>query len=174
MLFRSGYDRRVASGVIAASGTLAQIIPPSLVLIILADQLGKSVGDMYKGAFVPGFMLTGFYALFVVGQQFLAGVWRFARYGAANMDTLVGIGTLTAFLYSIGVTAFEAPLARFIPVGHTYYDVTIVVIAFITLGKYLEARSKLRTGDAIQSLLRLQAKNALVLRAGNEIGRAHV
>ena len=66
IMLRYGYDRRIASGVIAASGTLAQIIPPSLVLIILADQLGRSVGDMYKGAFLPGFMLTGFYVLYVV------------------------------------------------------------------------------------------------------------
>ncbi len=54
IMLRYGYDRRVASGVIAASGTLAQIIPPSLVLIVLADQLGRSVGDMYKGALHPG------------------------------------------------------------------------------------------------------------------------
>ena len=54
IMLRYGYDRRLASGVIAASGTLAQIIPPSLVLIIMADQLGKSVGDMYAGAFIPG------------------------------------------------------------------------------------------------------------------------
>src|SRR5207302_1736772 len=54
IMLRYGYDRRVASGVIAASGTLAQIIPPSLVLIVMADQLGKSVGDMYEGAFIPG------------------------------------------------------------------------------------------------------------------------
>ena len=68
IMLRYGYDRRLASGVIAASGTLAQIIPPSLVLIIIADQLGKSVGDMYKGAFVPGFVLTGLYLLYVVGM----------------------------------------------------------------------------------------------------------
>ncbi|MBH2010086.1 MAG: TRAP transporter large permease subunit [Xanthomonadaceae bacterium] len=66
IMLRYGYDRRIASGVIAASGTLAQIIPPSLVLIIMADQLGRSVGDMYKGAFVPGFMLTAMYAGYVV------------------------------------------------------------------------------------------------------------
>jgi TRAP-type mannitol/chloroaromatic compound transport system permease large subunit len=65
IMLRYGYDRRIASGVIAASGTLAQIIPPSLVLIILADQLGRSVGDLYKGAFVPGFMLVGFYMLMI-------------------------------------------------------------------------------------------------------------
>ncbi|MEP6722768.1 MAG: TRAP transporter large permease subunit, partial [Variovorax sp.] len=66
IMLRYGYDRRLASGVIAASGTLAQIIPPSLVLIIMADQLGRSVGDMYKGAFVPGFILTGMYVGYVV------------------------------------------------------------------------------------------------------------
>ncbi|MET0855434.1 MAG: TRAP transporter large permease subunit, partial [Telluria sp.] len=57
---------RLASGVIAASGTLAQIIPPSLVLIVMADQLGRSVGDMYRAAFVPGLLLTGMYAGYVL------------------------------------------------------------------------------------------------------------
>jgi len=61
IMLRYGYDRRTATGVIAASGTLAQIIPPSLVLIVLADQLGRSVGDMYQGAIVPGLILTGMY-----------------------------------------------------------------------------------------------------------------
>jgi tripartite ATP-independent transporter DctM subunit len=75
IMLRYGYDRRVASGVIAASGTLAQIIPPSLVLIILADQLGRSVGDMYKGAFIPGFMLTGIYAGYVILLAFLRPTW---------------------------------------------------------------------------------------------------
>lgn len=65
IMLRYGYDRRVASGVIAASGTLAQIIPPSLVLIIMADQLGRSVGDMYEGAFLPGLMLAAMYAGFI-------------------------------------------------------------------------------------------------------------
>ena len=66
IMLRYGYDKKLASGVIAASGTLAQIIPPSLVLIIMADQLGKSVGDMYAGAFLPGFVLTGLYVGYVV------------------------------------------------------------------------------------------------------------
>jgi TRAP-type mannitol/chloroaromatic compound transport system permease large subunit len=65
IMLRYGYDRRVASGVIAASGTLAQIIPPSLVLIVMADQLGRSVGDMYEGAFIPGLVLAGLYAVYV-------------------------------------------------------------------------------------------------------------
>ncbi len=66
VMLRYGYDKRVASGVIAASGTLAQIIPPSLVLIVLADQLGRSVGDMYKAAFIPGLLLTAMYAGYVL------------------------------------------------------------------------------------------------------------
>ena len=65
IMLRYGYDRRVASGVIAASGTLAQIIPPSLVLIVMADQLGRSVGDMYEGAFIPGLVLALLYAGYV-------------------------------------------------------------------------------------------------------------
>ncbi|MEK6749751.1 MAG: TRAP transporter large permease subunit [Pseudomonadota bacterium] len=65
IMMRYGYDYRVATGVIAASGTLAQIIPPSLVLIVIADQLGLSVGDLYKGAFLPGFLLTALYALWI-------------------------------------------------------------------------------------------------------------
>ena len=65
IMLRYGYDKRLASGVIAASGTLAQIIPPSLVLIIMADQLGRSVGDMYEGAIIPGMILTGMYVGYV-------------------------------------------------------------------------------------------------------------
>jgi len=65
IMMRYGYDRRMASGVIAASGTLAKIIPPSLVLIVMADQLGRSVGDMYEGAFIPGLVLAGLYACYV-------------------------------------------------------------------------------------------------------------
>ena len=75
IMLRYGYDRRIASGVIAASGTLAQIIPPSLVLIILADQLGRSVGEMYKGAFIPGFALTGLYVSFIIGVAIFRPQW---------------------------------------------------------------------------------------------------
>jgi tripartite ATP-independent transporter DctM subunit len=75
IMLRYGYDRRFASGVIAASGTLAQIIPPSLVLILMADQVGRSVGEMYAGAIIPGLVLTGLYALFTIGVTFLRPGW---------------------------------------------------------------------------------------------------
>src|SRR4051794_20395503 len=75
IMLRYGYDRRLASGVIAASGTLAQIIPPSLVLIIMADQLGRSVGDMYAGAFIPGIVLAALYASYVFGVTMVKPAW---------------------------------------------------------------------------------------------------
>jgi P-type Cu+ transporter len=109
------------------------------------------------------------YILFVVGKPYLLGFYRFLRYGKANMDTLIGIGTVAAFLYSFIVSSFEDVLRPFINVEYQYYDVTIVVITFITLGKYLEARSKIKTGDAIEKLLNLQAKTALVIRDGKEV-----
>ena len=71
IMLRYGYSRVVATGVITASGTLAQAIPPSLVLIVLADQLGRSVGDMYAGALVPGLLLVGLYILFIVVVAFV-------------------------------------------------------------------------------------------------------
>ena len=72
VMLRYGYDQKIAAGVIAASGTLAQIIPPSLVLIVMADQLGRSVGDMYQAAFIPGLLLTAFYA----GYIFIISILR--------------------------------------------------------------------------------------------------
>ncbi len=111
--------------------------------------------------------LMASYTLFVVGKPYLLGFYRFLRYGKANMDTLIGIGTTAAFLYSFAILAFESTLKPYINVEYTYFDVTIVVITFITLGKYLEARSKIKTGDAIEKLLNLQAKIALVIRDEN-------
>ena len=88
--------------------------------------------------------LMATYTLFVVGKPYLLGFYRFLRTGYANMDTLIGIGTVAAFLYSFAVTAFEDLLRPFINVDQTYFDVTIIVITFIALGKYLEARSKIK------------------------------
>jgi len=75
IMLRYGYDKRLACGVISASGTLAQIIPPSLVLIVMADQLGKSVGDMYAGALIPGLVLTGLYVVYVLVVSIVKPHW---------------------------------------------------------------------------------------------------
>jgi len=99
IMLRYGYDRRLASGVIAASGTLAQIIPPSLVLIVLADQLGRSVGDMYEGAIVPGLILTAFYALYVLGVALFLPKWAPALPREAR--TLHGLALLRRVIVSL-------------------------------------------------------------------------
>ena len=113
-------------------------------------------------------MILSTIVLFWVGRPFLLGVVRFVRYGAANMDTLIGIGTLSAYLYSVVITLFPGVRQALGVDGFTYFDVTIVVIGFVTLGKYLEARSKMKTGVAIEKLAGLQAKTALVIRDGLE------
>jgi TRAP-type mannitol/chloroaromatic compound transport system permease large subunit len=112
IMLRYGYDRRFASGVIAASGTLAQIIPPSLVLIIMADQLGKSVGDMYAGAFIPGIALAGLYAAFTAGIALTKPSWAPAlppearrlrepngASGAVSVAVIVVIAVVAAVLF---------------------------------------------------------------------------
>ena len=75
VMLRYGYNRTIATGAITASGTLAQAIPPSLVLIVLADQLGRSVGDMYSGALIPGLLLVGLYLLFIVVVAIVKPDW---------------------------------------------------------------------------------------------------
>jgi Cu2+-exporting ATPase/Cu+-exporting ATPase len=108
------------------------------------------------------------YMLFAIGLPYLRAVLSFIEYRVANMDTLIGIGTSTAYIYSFIITAFENVLAPFLLVDQVYYDITIVVIGFITLGKYLEAKSKNKTGEAIKKLIGLQSKTALVVRKGRE------
>lgn len=114
-------------------------------------------------------MVLATIALFWVGKPYLLGVTRFIKHRVANMDTLIGLGTLVAYTYSILITLLPSLGALLRVPEYTYFDVTIVVIGFITLGKYLEARSKKKTGDAIEKLLNLQAKTAIVIRLGKEI-----
>ncbi|MFA6515150.1 MAG: heavy metal translocating P-type ATPase [Candidatus Paceibacterota bacterium] len=114
-------------------------------------------------------MILSTIVIFWIGKPFISGVVRFIKYRVANMDTLIGIGTLTAYIYSTVITLFpQIKIVMKLP-EYTYFDVVIVVIGFITLGKYLEARSKQKTGEAIEKLLELQAKTALVIRDGKEV-----
>lgn len=114
-------------------------------------------------------MILATVSLFWVGKIYLLGVVRFLRYRVANMDTLIGLGTFVAYIYSMMITLFPSLSNLLSLPEYTYFDVTIVVIGFITLGKFLEARSKKKTGDAIEKLLGLQAKTALIVKDGKEI-----
>ncbi|MBP9700015.1 cadmium-translocating P-type ATPase [Candidatus Woesebacteria bacterium] len=132
-------------------------------------RLWEKMPEIWMGFFHHLLPILATLTLFIIGIPYLQAILRFIRYRVANMDTLVGVGTVVAFLYSFFLSAFEGPLAAYLDTEQTYYDVTIVVIGFITLGKYLEARSKLKTGEAIEKLLGLQAKSAIVLRDGKQI-----
>ncbi|AZL57550.1 TRAP transporter large permease subunit [Tabrizicola piscis] len=99
IMLRYGYDRQTATGVIAASGTLAQIIPPSLVLIILADQLGRSVGDMYRGAMIPGLILTGMY----MGYICMIAIFQPHRVPALPPEARTLGGGVTSLLLALAV-----------------------------------------------------------------------
>jgi TRAP-type mannitol/chloroaromatic compound transport system permease large subunit len=120
VMLRYGYDKRLASGVIAASGTLAQIIPPSLVLIVMADQLGRSVGDMYRAAFIPGLLLTAMYAGYVLSVSIFKPHWVPALPAEArnlrqpNGDS--GVRSLLALV--AGTIAAGYAFARWYGAGH--------------------------------------------------------
>jgi TRAP-type mannitol/chloroaromatic compound transport system permease large subunit len=114
IMLRYGYDRRIASGVITASGTLAQIIPPSLVLIVLADQLGRSVGDMYKGALIPGLILVGLYMVYVLGISLIRPKWvpalppEVRTLGNGITSLMVAMAALVAIGYGAHVYFYES------------------------------------------------------------------
>jgi len=137
--------------------------------VLMKYELVSEPSILIEKLFIYLLPVMATYMLFFVGKPYLLGVYRFLRYGRANMDTLIGIGTSVAYLYSMIITIFSNQLKDFLNVDQTYFDITIIVIAFIALGKYLEAKSKLKTGDAIEQLLNLQAKTALVIRGGQEV-----
>jgi P-type Cu+ transporter len=151
-------------------------LPPALLLFVLmlwdiAAKLVPAVPNLP----IPMETLTivsmaiATWMVFSIGAPFLRGIATFAKTGAANMDTLIGIGTLTAYLYSTLITLFPRLAGLLQLPDTTYFDATIVVIGFVLLGKYLEARSKMKTGYAIENLIGLQAKSALVRRMGKEM-----
>jgi TRAP-type mannitol/chloroaromatic compound transport system permease large subunit len=157
IMLRYGYDRRLASGVIAASGTLAQIIPPSLVLIVMADQLGRSVGDMYKGALIPGLVLTLLYVLYVVGVTIV-------RPNAAPALPK------EARTLGSGITSLVATLAAAVLVGYAAYylmrqegirDAGIWAATLATLLAYLV--SIVSRGMKLRLLSRLAEQVIIVL-----------
>ncbi|MEC5161764.1 TRAP-type mannitol/chloroaromatic compound transport system permease large subunit [Janthinobacterium sp. CG_23.3] len=120
VMLRYGYDKKLASGVIAASGTLAQIIPPSLVLIVMADQLGRSVGDMYKAAFIPGLMLTAMYAGYVLALSiFKPHHVPALPLEARNLRQPNGnSGAVSLLFLVVGTVAASFAFAEFYRAGH--------------------------------------------------------
>ncbi|MFO1202709.1 MAG: TRAP transporter large permease subunit [Tabrizicola sp.] len=149
IMLRYGYDRRVASGVIAASGTLAQIIPPSLVLIVLADQLGRSVGDMYAGAIIPGLVLTGLYMAYIFVVSILRPDWvpalppeaRTLGHGVTSL--LVAIAVCIGIGYFAHIELYETQGPNADILGATVGVLVIYAYAVLDKGLKLNTMSRL-------------------------------
>lgn len=143
-------------------------------IMMLWDVLGdnKLVPEMNETIYEAFHHLMPIFATFVlfgIGRKYIRAVWIFIKTRTANMDTLVGISTIVAFLYSFTVTAFDKVLAPYIDVTSNFYDVVIIVIGLIALGQTLEARAKKKTNEALQKLAELTSKSAIVERNGKEI-----
>lgn len=148
IMLRYGYDRRLASGVIAASGTLSQIIPPSLVLIILADQLGRSIGDMYRGAMLPGLLLAGAYIMYVI----LLSLLRPAAAPALPPEARVYVEPNgRRGLRSLAVLTVIAALAAYLGSNH-----------------YFRSHTDIPVDERVVILLMIWGMAALIMALGNK------
>ncbi len=126
-----------------------------LLMMVLEMLMGKMEWSKYLGLGLASMVMI------LAGKPYLMAVGRLIRYQVANMDALVGVGTITAYIYSIVAVLWGK--------NEVYFEVVVVVIAFISLGKYLETKSRMKTGEAIERLLNLGVKKALVIRNGKEV-----
>jgi len=149
IMLRYGYDRSIASGVIAASGTLAQIIPPSLVLIVLADQLGRSVGDMYAGALIPGLVLTGLYMLYILIMTFLkrdsmpALPLEARSLGSGVTSLIVALAVAAGIAYAAHVYLYPTHGENADILGGTVGVIFIYIVALADKGLNINMMSRL-------------------------------
>src|SRR3989338_4588068 len=158
IMLRYGYDRRIAAGAIAASGTLAQIIPPSLVLIILADQLGRSVGDMYKGAMIPGLVLTALY----MGYVFVISMWRPQWVPALPPEARTlghGVTSLLVAIAAVIGIGYAAHVALF-PIYGANANILVATIGIVMI--YIAALLDKATGLNLMSRLAQQVIMVLI------------
>lgn len=105
---------------------------------------------------------------FWVGKQYYVSAWKALKNGLSNMDTLIALGTSVAYFFSLAVLLFKSEFDRLGVDVHVYFETSATIITLILVGKFLEARAKNQTSDAIRALLNLQAKQARVIRAGSE------
>jgi TRAP-type mannitol/chloroaromatic compound transport system permease large subunit len=119
IMIRSGYNDRIAAGTVTAAGTLSQIVPPSLVLIVMADQIGKPVGDMYRAALLPSVMMIGMYAVFIAAVAFfvpramppMKGA-QVSRRDYGSLGALIAVGIVTGMIVYPATSSFTNDAAR--------------------------------------------------------------
>lgn len=141
------------------------ILTVPILFISLLEMSGLSISFLKTyNRFILFFLTTP--VMVFAGLQFFTGAWKSLRYKAADMNTLIAVGTGSAFLYSITVTLL--PFLFPFTLRHVYFDTAAVIITFILFGRFLEARAKGKTSEAIKRLIRLQPKTAKVIREGKE------
>jgi len=134
-----------------------------LFLIAMSRDLGLLPMDWAHAAWMDWVMFAlATPVQFYVGWQYYVGAFKALRNGSANMDVLIAMGSSAAYFYSIPVMFGLIP-------GHVYFETAAVIITLIKLGKFLEARAKGHTSEAIKKLMGLRAKSARVVRAGEEL-----
>ena len=119
--------------------------------------------DLHLGPWVQLALATP--VQFVVGARFYRGAWKALRAGSANMDVLVALGTSAAFIFSLWMIAIHGRHVE----GHLYFEGAAAVITFVMLGKWLEAKAKRGTTEAVRTLMTLRPERALVVRGGLEV-----
>ncbi|UJL46655.1 copper-translocating P-type ATPase [Virgibacillus sp. NKC19-16] len=144
---------------------VSAVLTAPLIVTMLVHLFNMNIPDIFMNPWFQFALATP--VQFIIGWQFYVGAYKNLRNGGANMDVLVALGTSAAYFYSL----FEA----FRTIGnptydpHLYFETSAVIITLILFGKYLETRAKTQTTNALSSLLNLQAKEARVIRNGEEI-----
>ena len=164
----------ILSGIGAVFFTLAMIwmflpsVPSPMEVFGMIDVSFGSYVEKISIWFLFQFLITTL-VLFIPGRRFFTSAFRAIKVKSANMDTLIAIGTFTAWIFSTIVTFFPDLFKNITGEAEVFFEASVFIIFFILLGRVLEARAKGKTNDAIKSLLELQAKEALVLRRGKEV-----
>jgi Cu+-exporting ATPase len=142
---------------------LGLIFTVPLFLLSMAHDFGLLPMAIMDAGWLPWLMFAlATPVQFYVGRQYYIGGYKALRNGSANMDVLVAMGSSTAFFYSVFVVLGLIP-------GHVYFETAAVIITLIKLGKFLEARAKGRTSEAIKKLMGLRARTARIVRSGEEM-----
>ncbi len=149
---------KVTAGAIGS----AIVLLPDVLRLFGAETLSEQTWNLIK-------LLIATPILFWAGSQFFISAWKGARFLQANMDTLIAMGTSAAFAFSVVAVLFPGAFAGSGQQPATYFDVTVVIVTLILLGKYLEAKAKAGANDAIRKLAGLAAKVARVVRNGTEV-----
>ncbi len=140
------------------------ILSIPLVLAMILAILKIDSGILHNEYFQ---LIVAFPIQFIIGFKFYRNAYKSLRSGTANMDVLIALGTSAAYIYSVYLVFFTT--VEMGMMKHLYFESSAIIISLVLLGKYLEARAKVKTSDAIEKLIGLQAKTARVIRDGNEI-----